>query len=98
MKASISVTVADGGFRLLSGTDRLGTSRFGAGIVAHRFCRVCGITTHHERSSVPGQIAVSAACLDGASPLDFLGLPVWDGTRAPAEGGGLAGVPRYSPA
>lgn len=99
MKASISVTVADQGFRLLRGADHLGTYRFGSGVAAHHFCTLCGINTHHHRSSVPGQVAVSAACLDGVSPFDFLELPVWDGQReAAAGGGGLAGVLRYSPA
>lgn len=103
MKASISVTVtvtvADGGFQLLRGADRLGTYRFGSRIAAHHFCTVCGINTHHHRSSVPGQVAVSAACLEGVSPFDFLRLPVWDGERRPEDGGGgLAGVLRYSPA
>jgi hypothetical protein len=97
MKGSVSVTVADGGFKLLSGADHLGTYRFNTGVAAHHFCVVCGINTHHARSSVPGQIAVSAACLDGVSPFDFLELPVWDGEGDPA-GSGLAGVLRYSPA
>lgn len=95
MKASISVTVAEDGFRLLSGGEALGSYRFGSGVAAHHFCRVCGINTHHHRSSVPGQVAVSAACLDGVSPFDFLELPVWDGEQA---GDVLAGVLRYSPA
>lgn len=99
MKGSISVTVADGGFHLLAGEDALATYRFGAGVAAHHFCRLCGINTHHHRSSVPGQVAVSAACLDGVSPFDFLELPVWDGEREAAQGGDLlAGVLRYSPA
>lgn len=95
MKASISVTLAEGGFRLLSGEEALGSYRFGSGVAAHHFCRICGINTHHHRSSVPGQIAVSAACLDGVSPFDFLDLPVWDGEE---PGDVLAGVLRYSPA
>lgn len=99
MKGSISVTVADGGFHLLAGEDALATYRFGAGVAAHHFCRLCGINTHHHRSSVPGQVAVSAACLDGVSPFDFLELPVWNGEREAAQGGDLlAGVLRYSPA
>lgn len=97
MKASISVTVAGGGFQLLHGKDALGTYRFGSGVAAHHFCRICGINTHHHRSSVPGEIAVSAACLDGVSPFDFLELPVWDGERD-AAADVLAGVLRYSPA
>lgn len=96
MKASISVTVADGGFRLMAGEAALGTYRFGAGVAAHHFCTNCGINTHHHRSSVPGQIAVSAACLDGISPFDFLELPVWDGELDAAEDV-LAGLLRYNP-
>lgn len=99
MKGSISVTVAEGGFQLLSGEGSLGTYHFGTGVAAHHFCRVCGINTHHHRSSVPGQVAVSAACLDGVSPFDFLELPVWEGERETPPGQDvLAGVLRYSPA
>lgn len=99
MKGSISVTVADGGFALLSGAGDLGTYRFNTGVAAHHFCRVCGIATHHHRRSVPGQVAVSVACLEGVSPFDFLELPVWDGEREVAQGEDvLAGVLRYIPA
>ena len=85
--------------QLLSGEDSLGTYHFGTGVAAHHFCRVCGINTHHHRSSVPGQVAVSAACLDGVSPFDFLELPVWEGERETPPGQDvLAGVLRYSPA
>lgn len=91
MKGSVSVTVADGGFHLLTAEEALGTYRFNTGVAAHHFCLRCGINTHHHRSSVPGQVAVSAACLDGVSPFDFLELPVWDGDRP-------AGVLRYSSA
>lgn len=99
MRGSVSVTVADGGFELLSGADNLATYRFNTGVAAHHFCRCCGISTHHERRSTPGQVAVSAACLDGVSPFDFLELPVSDGVHHPSDGGGgLAGVLRYNPA
>lgn len=98
MKGSVSLTVADGGFDLLSGAGRLGTYRFNTGVAAHHFCTRCGINTHHERRSVPGQVAVNAACLDGVSPFDFLELPVMDGRNHPSDGGGgQVGVLRYSP-
>lgn len=100
MKGSVSVTVADGGFDLLSGADSLGEYRFNTGVAAHRFCLLCGIHTHHSRRSVPGQLAVNLACLDGLSPFDVLELPVGDGQDHPADSGvsRLAGVLRYIPA
>lgn len=99
MKGTVAVTVADGGFTLISG-ESLRDYRFNTGTARHWFCGVCGIATHHARRSVPGQLAVNAACLDGASPFDFLDLPVMDGEAHPADSGVSreAGRLRYSPA
>ena len=99
MKGAVAVTVADGGFDLLSGAGALVTYRFNTGTAAHHFCGVCGINTHHERRSTPGQVAVSVACLDGLSPFDFTELPVMDGRHHPSDTGTsrVAGMLRYSP-
>ncbi|MFC0810724.1 GFA family protein [Paracoccus panacisoli] len=99
MKETVAVTVADGGFTLISG-ESLRDYRFNTGTARHWFFGVCGIATHHARRSVPGQLAVNAACLDGVSPFDFLDLPVMDGEAHPADSGVSreAGRLRYSPA
>lgn len=100
MKGVVALTVADGGFTLLSGGEALTEYRFNTGTAAHHFCRTCGTPTHHSRRSTPGQVAVSAACLDGVSPFDFLELPVTDGVNHPSDTGAArqAGRLIYRPA
>lgn len=100
MRGGISVTVAEGGFTLLAGDAALSTYRFNTGVAAHYFCKLCGIFTHHQRRSTPGQVAVNAACLNGVSPFDFSALPVNDGVAHPSDTGQsrVAGTLRYSPA
>lgn len=87
IKGVVAVSAAEGGLTLISGKDSLTEYRFNTGVAAHWFCRVCGTHTHHARRSTPGQIAVSAACLDGVSPFDFLDLPVADGENHPSDTG-----------
>ena len=100
IKGVVAVTAAEGGFVLMAGDEALTTYRFNTGTAAHHFCRICGTPTHHSRRSTPGQVAVSAACLEGVSPFDFLELPVSDGVNHPADSGTArqAGRLLYRPA
>lgn len=86
-KGTVALTVAEGGFELSAGAEALTEYRFNTGTAVHRFCSVCGTNTHHARRSTPGQLAVSAACLDGVSPFDFLEIPVSDGQAHPSDTG-----------
>jgi hypothetical protein len=59
--------------------------RFNTGEAEHFFYSVCGIFTHHQRRSVPGQYGLNAACLTDVSPFDFAAVPVLDGINHPRD-------------
>lgn len=87
------------GLTISTGGDTLSTYRFGTMTAAHHFCSKCGIYTHHQRRSNPGQYGVNVACLEGVSPFDFEEVPVNDGVNHPSDTGAfarLAGVLRFS--
>jgi hypothetical protein len=87
-------------FRLVRGEDALTTYTFNTGTAKHRFCRTCGIYTHHRRRSDPTLYGINVACLAGVSPFDFAEVPVVDGLAHPSDTGGpsrLAGTLRFDP-
>lgn len=103
MRGAVAVTAELGGVRILAGEEALSEYRFGTGTARHYFCSACGIYTHHQRRSNPGQFGVNAACLAGVSPFDFAEVPVTDGVHHQSDMGPgakprLAGVLRYEPA
>jgi hypothetical protein len=97
MRGAIAVSVKLEEFRLLAGEDALATYQFNTGTAKHHFCRHCGIYTHHQRRSNPGEYGVNVACLDGISPFDFDEVTVNDGVNHPSDGAPprSAGVLRY---
>lgn len=98
MRGAVAVSADLGGVRILRGEESLSVYRFNTGTAQHHFCSVCGIYTHHQRRSNPGQYGVNVACLDGISPFDFAEVPVLDGVRHPADENGvlrIAGTLRF---
>ncbi|WP_338663693.1 GFA family protein [Pararoseomonas sp. SCSIO 73927] len=98
MRGAVVVSAAPDGVRVLSGEEALGTYSFNTGTAKHHFCTRCGIYTHHQRRSTPGQFGVNLACLEGMSPFDLEEVPVLDGVRHPSDNGGvtrMAGVLRF---
>ena len=95
MRGAVAVTAER--VEVLAGADLLALYRFNTGVAEHRFCKVCGIYTHHRRRSNPGEFGVNAACLDGVSPFDFAAVNVNGGRHHPKDGGsdGVVGVLRY---
>jgi hypothetical protein len=85
MRGAVAVSGRPGGLRILSGADQLTCYRFNTGAARHFFCSCCGIYTHHERRSRPGEYGVNLACLDGLSPFDLLSVDVLDGVRHPMD-------------
>lgn len=103
MRGSVAVTALLGDLTIEEGEDLLTLYQFNTGMARHHFCSRCGIYTHHQRRSDPGQLGVNAACLEGVSPFDFAELPVNDGVthpsdRKPGEGSDIAGWLRYEKA
>jgi len=90
MRGAIAASAEMGGVRILEGKDVLTSYRFNTRTAQHFFCSRCGIYTHHQRRSNPGQYGVNVACLDGVSPFDFEEVPVVDGVNHPNDTGGVA--------
>ncbi|OAI22599.1 aldehyde-activating protein [Methylosinus sp. R-45379] len=69
MGAVLSFTPAEK-FRLSSGEDALGEYRFNTKMIAHRFCKICGIEPFAQGVSPNGaqMVAVNVNCLDGVDP------------------------------
>ena len=101
MRGAVAVSAQLNGLTVTAGADALSTYEFNTGAAKHHFCSKCGIYTHHQRRSNPGQYGVNAACLDGVSPFDFAEVPVLDGVNHPNDTGGPTlqlGVLRFVPA
>src|SRR5690242_2262638 len=87
MRGAIAVSADVGGLDILAGADALATYKFNTGTAEHFFCSKCGIYTHHQRRSNPGQFGVNVACLAGLSPFDFADVIVVDGENHPSDTG-----------
>jgi len=55
-------------FKIERGESCLAVYQFNTRVAKHYFCRNCGIYTHHQRRSIPTQIAFNVGCLDGIDP------------------------------
>ena len=100
MRGAVAVSAKVGELRLVHGEDVLTSYRFNTGTAQHFFCSRCGIYTHHQRRSNPGEFGVNVACLEGVSPFDFTEVPVLDGENHPSDNDGrarLAGKLRFIP-
>ncbi len=100
MRGAIAVSAQLPDIEILAGQDMLTLYQFNTGTAKHYFCKRCGIYTHHQRRSDPGQYGVNVACLAGVSPFDFPEVPVLDGVAHPSDtqaGPKMAGVLRFLP-
>lgn len=99
MRGAVAVSAALGGLTILAGAQHLALYQFNTASARHHFCARCGIYTHHQRRSRPGEYGVNVACL-GISPFAFLAVPVLDGEHHPADGNAWreAGTLRFEPA
>jgi hypothetical protein len=67
------------------GADNLTLCQFGTDTAKHWFCKTCGIYTHFQRRSDPGQYGVKAALLDRVNPSDLGEVPWTDGVNHPSD-------------
>ncbi|MGA2563903.1 MAG: GFA family protein [Steroidobacteraceae bacterium] len=86
MRGAIAVSANLDGINVSQGSELLTVYQFNTNTAKHYFCSRCGIYTYHQRRSNPGQYGVNVACLEAISPFDFHEVPVYDGTRHPADG------------
>lgn len=66
--------VPESAFQLLSGEDSLTDYRFNKEVIAHLFCKRCGIRSFARGADAEGRtmVAINVRCLDG---VDFDSLP-----------------------
>lgn len=70
---------------VVKGAEALTEYRWGTGVARHYFCSTCGIYTHHQRRSNPGECGLNAACLDGVFLPDLEPVEWLNGARLPLD-------------
>ncbi|AZN96364.1 GFA family protein [Mesorhizobium sp. M9A.F.Ca.ET.002.03.1.2] len=76
-KGALLWAVPHGALRVLAWRDDLGSYTFGNHVIAHRFCRACGIHPFAEDVSEGSERSayVNIHCIDG---LDLATVPIFD--------------------
>ncbi|WP_426031561.1 GFA family protein [Cypionkella sp. TWP1-2-1b2] len=99
MRGAVVVSAQVGRIEFVRSEENLSLYQFNTWVARHYFCKTCGIYTHHQRRSNPGQFGVNVACIAGMSPFDFAEVLVMNGVAHPSDSGGgdrVAGVLRFS--
>lgn len=84
-RGTIVASVPLGGLHIIKGAELLKVYQFNTRTARHYFCSICGIHTHHQRRSNPGQYAYNVGCLEGVNPFDIAEVPTRDGVHHPAD-------------
>jgi hypothetical protein len=84
-KGAVVASVALDAIKVLQGADVLRLYQFNTRVAKHYFCSHCGIYTHHQRRSFPGQYGYNVGCLEGINPFLIENVPVNDGVNHPAD-------------
>ena len=84
-KGAVVASVPLTGIRIIHGQDQLRLYQFNTRVAKHYFCGQCGIYTHHQRRSFPGQYGYNVGCLEGINPFLLNEVPVNDGVNHPAD-------------
>jgi len=79
--ANVSARVGD--VTVLRGADRLSLYQWGTMTAKHWFCSICGIYTHHQRRSDPGEIGINVGCIEGVDLRTLEPIPT---TRGGGDG------------
>jgi hypothetical protein len=89
-RGAIVATAPIDGLRITAGADHLRLYQFNTKTAKHFFCSTCGIYTHHERRSKPGQYSFNVGCLENIDPFELDEVTVYDGVNHPRDeaGGG----------
>jgi hypothetical protein len=81
-KGAVMASVTIDRLRVTKGQDKLSLYQWNTRQAKHYFCSVCGIYTHHQRRSVPGEFGFNVACIEGVDPYAFGDVPIGDGASA----------------
>jgi hypothetical protein len=79
--ASVPLTA----IRIVQGVDSIRLYQFNTRTAKHYFCCHCGIYTHHQRRSNPGEYGYNVGCLEGVNPFELGLVPTMDGIHHPAD-------------
>lgn len=78
-KGAIVAAVPAADLKVIRGQAVLRKYQFGRQVAEHFFCCICGIYTHHRRSSNPNEFGFNIGCMKGVNPYDLGSVPVADG-------------------
>lgn len=84
-KGAVVASVPLSGLHVVKGAEQLRLYQFNTHAARHYFCGTCGIYTHHQRRSNPGQYGYNVGCLEGINPFAIADVPVEDGVNHPAD-------------
>ncbi|MFI2811720.1 GFA family protein [Microbulbifer zhoushanensis] len=84
-RGAIMASVPLAAIRIRKGEADLRLYQFNTHTARHYFCGRCGIYTHHQRRSSPGEYGFNVGCLDGVNPADLEEVPTNDGVNHPAD-------------
>ena len=84
-KGALWHPAAEADLRILTGEADLVLYQFNTRTAKHYFCAHCGIYTHHQRRSNPGEYGYNVGCLEGVNPFDLGPVPTNDGVHHPAD-------------
>ena len=72
-KNAVMTKVHESGFRLIAGSEVLGTYEWNTRTAKHHFCTRCGIYTFHRKRVTPDYFGINVFCLETD---DVDGVPV----------------------
>lgn len=84
-KGAIMASVPLDRLRVVKGAGNLALYQWNTRTARHYFCRTCGIYTHHQRRSNPGEYGVNVACLEGVDPASLGEIRVAHGANLSLE-------------
>lgn len=80
-KGAIVAAVPAPDLKVIRGQAALCKYQFGRQVAEHFFCGICGIYTHHRRSTNPNEFGFNIGCMEGVNPYDLGSVPVADGGK-----------------
>lgn len=84
-KGAIVAAVPLAALRVIRGADNLAMYQFHTRTAKHYFCSTCGIYTHHQRRSNPGEYGYNVGCLEGVDPFEPGEVVTVDGINHPSD-------------
>jgi hypothetical protein len=78
-KGAIMANVPVERLRVTKGQDKLSLYQWNTRQAKHYFCSVCGIYTHHQTRSNPGEYGFNVACIEGVDPFALGSVAIGDG-------------------